>query len=66
MMKYFSDEATSFFPVNHYPIRIHNKVHLTSRFEEVINKINAIDSTKISLPLKNPTNKKQGIYHRFP
>ena len=53
MMQCFSEDATSFFPVNHYPSKIVGKPQITIRFEDVLRKINAAGLSQISLPVRD-------------
>ena len=53
MMNCFSEDATSFFPVNHYPSRLNSKQEITDRFEHVLGKIKAAGLSRISLPIQD-------------
>jgi ketosteroid isomerase-like protein len=53
MMGCFTEDATSFFPVHHYPSKIVGKPQITARFEDVLRKINAAGVSRISLPIRD-------------
>ena len=53
MMNCFSDDATMFFPVKHYPSKVTGKPHIASCFKNVIEKIRATGLTRISLPVQD-------------
>ncbi len=53
MMNCFSEDATIFFPVRHYSSKVTGKNQITSRFDGVIQRINAAGLTRISLPVED-------------
>ena len=53
IMDCFSKDATSFFPVHHYPSRLNNKQEITERFNVVLGKIKTAGLRSISLPVQD-------------
>lgn len=53
MMSCFAEEASSFFPVNHYPTYIQGKDEIRDRFEEVLVKIQGAGLTRMELPVRD-------------
>ena len=53
IMDCFSQTATSFFPVHHYPFKINDKTEITEQFRNVISKIKKAGLTGISLPIQD-------------
>ena len=53
IMECFSQDATSFFPVHHYPHKINDKAEITEQFRNVISKIKEAGLTRISLPVQD-------------
>jgi ketosteroid isomerase-like protein len=49
MMRFFSEEATAFFPVQHHHLRLDGKAAITAAFAKVISGIKSSGNTSIRL-----------------